>query len=211
MNNWGIVIRNLRKDRGITQFELSDKTGITRSKISLIELGKVKTYDNETLVAIAKALEMPPAELRLRLHGEFSDTGEILQSSFYKVKILGNIPAGTPAANEEQDLGYIFVENSKLGGKRLDNLFALRVNGSSLIGDGIQDGGTLIIEKNTDIVDGKIYIVRIHGNETVARHLFRKDGMIVLTSSNGFYQEMKLEEVEVIGRIIKFFPAEISF
>ena len=68
-----------------------------------------------------------------------------------------------------------------------NGLYALRVNGESLEGDGINDGDLLIVEPDPDIIDGKIYIVRL-GNQAVARHSYRHGSRYKLVSSNSKYK-----------------------
>jgi transcriptional regulator with XRE-family HTH domain len=55
-------LRDLRLARGLTQQALGKKTGMDQGKVSRIERGKVKMTVVE-LMAIARALDTPPAEL----------------------------------------------------------------------------------------------------------------------------------------------------
>jgi SOS-response transcriptional repressor LexA len=70
-----------------------------------------------------------------------------------------------------------------------------------LIGDDIQDKDTVIVDPDPVIIDGRIYIVKLD-NEFVARHLHRENGFVILTSSNGKYDKMKVKEVEIKGRVV---------
>ena len=54
---------NLRKERGITQQEIADRTGIKRTNVARIESGK-NAPTIEVLVKLAAALDM---ELEIRL------------------------------------------------------------------------------------------------------------------------------------------------
>lgn len=83
----------------------------------------------------------------------------------------------------------------------MDAVFALRISGDSLIGDKINNGDNVVIDPNPDIIEGKIYAVKLQ-NEFVARHVHREGEFVVLTSSNGKYERMKVEEAEIVGRII---------
>lgn len=65
---FGNLIQNIRKNKSISQEKLSEKTGLDRTYISLIETGK----RNPTLTSIckiAKALDIKASEL-IRLYEE---------------------------------------------------------------------------------------------------------------------------------------------
>jgi SOS-response transcriptional repressor LexA len=118
------------------------------------------------------------------------------------VPIIGYITAGIPVPTEQQDLGKIPVSKLDLSGvSKMSGVFGLIVSGDSLIGDEIQDRYTVIVDPNPDIIDGKIYIVKV-GTEYVARHLHRENGYVILTSSNGKYEKMQVKEVEIKGRVV---------
>ena len=58
----GENIRRLRKERGLSQEELSEDSNITPGYLSDIENNK-KSVSLETLVSIANALQVSPSEL----------------------------------------------------------------------------------------------------------------------------------------------------
>ena len=69
----GITIATLRRMRGMSQENLADKAGISRSQLSAIEApGLAHNFTLEVLLNISKALEVDPAEL-IRASA-FSDT-----------------------------------------------------------------------------------------------------------------------------------------
>lgn len=60
----GIVIAALRKVRGLSQEQLAEKAGISRSFLSSIEApGMVRPFSLEVLYNIADALEIEPSDL----------------------------------------------------------------------------------------------------------------------------------------------------
>jgi ribosome-binding protein aMBF1 (putative translation factor) len=56
------TIRRLREQKGWTQQELAQKSGLPQSHISKLETG-LHSPSNRTLVTLAKALEVEPAEI----------------------------------------------------------------------------------------------------------------------------------------------------
>lgn len=60
--NLGIAIRSVRRQLGITQQELSEKSGISQTSLSQIE-NAVKRPSNKTIQSICGVLEIPEAVL----------------------------------------------------------------------------------------------------------------------------------------------------
>ncbi|MDD6681917.1 MAG: helix-turn-helix transcriptional regulator [Clostridiales bacterium] len=58
----GKIIRDFRKERGLTQEVLSGLSGISRSHLAMIENGKKKA-NFQTIWSIAEALHVPMSQL----------------------------------------------------------------------------------------------------------------------------------------------------
>ena len=56
-------LKKYRKQRGFTQEKLARRAGLSRVTISKLENGKQKTTTNTTILALAKALEVPAGDL----------------------------------------------------------------------------------------------------------------------------------------------------
>jgi len=65
--NWGLVIRRLREQKGLTQSELAGLAGVKRSVIAQYENGYVKTFDHAKLSRFASALGITSSELSAQL------------------------------------------------------------------------------------------------------------------------------------------------
>ena len=68
----GKAIRDLRKEKGISQDVLSGFAGIARTHLTLIENG-TKQANFETLWKIALALDIRPSELVARIEEEIEN------------------------------------------------------------------------------------------------------------------------------------------
>ena len=68
----GKAIRDLRKEKGISQDVLSGFAGIARTHLTMIENG-TKQANFETLWKIALALDIRPSELVARIEGEIEN------------------------------------------------------------------------------------------------------------------------------------------
>lgn len=201
MTRVGDRIKELREQKGWSQGQLAKYSGIPRPTISQIE--KKSDPRSETLNRIAIALNTTAEELL----GNITDIKENPDQLWEKLRayqpvsvpIKGIIPAGTPTAIEESDLGYVYVPRDLLRGKK--DVYALEVSGESLKGDGIYPGDYAVVDPYAPVVNGKIYVVRIE-HEVVARHIEHNDGSIRLKASNGEYRDLSPDQVEVLGRVI---------
>ena len=58
-----VRLKELRRERNLTQEALADAAGVTQAAISKLELHKAKRIDFSTLDRLAKALGVEPGEL----------------------------------------------------------------------------------------------------------------------------------------------------
>ena len=72
-HNWGLVIREMREARLMTQQELADGCGVDRGYISRIEAGKFKHPSPTQLPRLAKALKIPISMLAVECYRDNSE------------------------------------------------------------------------------------------------------------------------------------------
>lgn len=70
MENFGVRIRELRKERGITSYEMAERLGISRNTLTNWERGEKEPHAIEILEEMAKVLQVPLENL---LAGKDSD------------------------------------------------------------------------------------------------------------------------------------------
>ncbi len=207
---FGDRLRSAREQKGLSQNRLAELSGVSREYINQVESGKRRGRPSmETVVALAGALGVEPAAFYSEatearsLETILSEAQAAVQRmALVPIPLRGVIPAGYPFPVEEQDEGLIKVVRGDLSGvKSLESLFALRVSGNSLEGDGIHDGDTVVVDPESLYVDGRIYIVRL-GSEVAARHVFRDNGGARLVSSHGESKDISASELEILGRVI---------
>ncbi len=106
-----------------------------------------------------------------------------------ELPLLGFVAAGKPIeAVESPD--SIEVPPSMIG--RGEN-YALRVQGDSMVGDGIMDGDLVIITKANMAHNGETVVAMVDGEATV-KHFHRVGGVIELRSANPFVPTIVVEE-----------------
>ena len=59
MENFGVRIRELRKERGITSYEMAERLGISRNTLTNWERGEKEPHAIEILEEMAKVLQVP--------------------------------------------------------------------------------------------------------------------------------------------------------
>jgi repressor LexA len=107
--------------------------------------------------------------------------------------LAGRIAAGRPIeaipGEEEIDLSEFFVNG---------NRFVLRVQGDSMIEDGILDGDMVIVEKRETAEDGEIVVALIDGMEATLKRLQKnRDGSVTLRPANGRLAPMRYPAARV--------------
>ena len=111
-----------------------------------------------------------------------------------------SVAAGKPL--EIFDAGESFsVFLSRLQGHP-DEYFAVRVRGSSMTEAGIPDDAIVVMRKEQDLINGKIYLFRHEGEYTLKRYYLGKDGKPRLAYDDGSGREVEMhdnENWEVVG------------
>lgn len=115
------------------------------------------------------------------------------------VPLLGRVTAGQPILAVENYEGVIpFVPH---GGYQKDNLFALRVQGESMIDAGILDGDVVIVNRTSYADNGEIVVAMVEDSATVKR-FFKEDGHYRLQPENKTMQPIIVKRAEVLGKVI---------
>jgi repressor LexA len=97
------------------------------------------------------------------------------------VPVLGAVAAGAPILAEENAEDSVQIDSFLLGGHK--KVFALRVKGDSMIGDGIFDGDYIFVKKQLHADDGQIVVVMIEKEATVKR-IYREGDRVRFQPSN---------------------------
>jgi len=97
------------------------------------------------------------------------------------VPVLGKVAAGAPILATAHGGDTVQIDSVLLGGHR--KVFALRVSGDSMIGDGIFDGDYIFVKKQIHADDGEIVVAVIEGDATVKR-MYREGDRVRFQPSN---------------------------
>ena len=189
---------------GMTQAELSDKSGISRSSISRYLKGDWEGKP-EAVYALAQALGVtvpwlmgydvprtePPKEAA-EVPAGFAPLPKMVQ-----VPLVGSIACGTPILAEENIKEYVGIPAAW----RAD--FALECHGDSMA-PRICDGDIVCIRRQPEVESGQIAAVRI-GDEATLKHFYQTGDVVQLIAENPavcppmVYAGDQLEEMAVEG------------
>ena len=116
------------------------------------------------------------------------------------IPLLGRVPAGIPILAEENFDGYVdFVPNDTKYDK--NNLFALRVSGTSMLHAGILDGDLVIVDKRDYAENGDIVVAMIEDEATV-KTFYRENGYFRLQPQNPEFEPIVVKELSILGKVI---------
>ena len=94
-------------------------------------------------------------------------------SRLVEIPIVGRVAAGQPILAEERIEDTVQVDSFFLGTSK--KVYGLRVQGDSMIGDGILPGDYIFVRKQLNADDGDIVVAMIDDEATVKRVYFEGD------------------------------------
>lgn len=122
------------------------------------------------------------------------------KGSGISIPLIGTVTAGQPIfAYENYEDYYTFP----IGEFKGDDLFMLRVQGTSMIDAGIMNGDKIIVRRQPMAENGEIVVALVDEEATVKR-FYRKNGQIILHPENEALSDMVFEEgeVSILGKVI---------
>ena len=170
----GKHIKDLRMQRGLSQWELARLSGLSRSHLSRLELDSYDRSSAKTFLALARALKVQPTDLYQAAGYIESRRGprtstkpgdETLADP--KVVKLTAVPVVAQINSEVSDVvDYACWGFSKEIGK---NIIGLLVNGFHFKPD-INEGDVIIIDQNKMPADGNIVLCSRNGEAHLVRY-----------------------------------------
>jgi len=138
-----------------------------------------------------------------------SDQGATPISEVFSLPLLGEVAAGQPIESYIHD-EYIDVPASLV--KNPTKSYALKVSGSSMIGDGIFDGDFIFVQEKNYAQNGDMIVAMVNGEATVKRYYKNMEKKLIeLRPSNPTMKSQwyKDSEVKITGLVVglmrKFF------
>ena len=200
---------------GMTQADLSRRTGLDKSSISRYLKNEYKG-NQDAVYKISQALNVSEAWLMgydVPMEPQRQEAppacpslpaGAIPVRPGPMIPVLGQVRCGLPMYAEENIIGY-----EPFAGSSDEQYFALQAVGDSMNAAGISDGDTVIVRRQ-DIVDpNQIAVVCVNGDEATLKR-FRQNGNTVFLSPQSYnpahqvqVYDIKKVPVHVIGRVVE--------
>lgn len=197
------ILRNRRKELGLTMKEVADACGVSEATVSRWESGNIGDMKRSRISALANILKISPS-----LIVGFADDEKVynqLEMTYIKVPLYGDISCGTGAFVDDNILDYVAVPDDGLNPNK--EYFAQVAKGDSMIEVGIDDGDIIIFEKTNVIEDGKIGCFCIDENVATCKKIKKGTTFIQLIPANRNYDpiviDMENQNFRIVGLLKK--------
>lgn len=207
--NMSEKIRFYRKEKGLTQQELGDIVHKSSQVISNWERGYTTTINQDDIVNISVALNVPVEKLLDDIplilgNSPFNhQTLAPLPTEDKRVPIIGTVRCGPGGFAYEYLDGFVMVDSDMTGDIR-----AFHCKGDSMVGLGIFDGDIAIVRIQDEIENGEIAVVVINGDEGTLKRVRKHDGMIILEAANPSYPPRifngeEANSIHIVGKVLE--------
>lgn len=170
---------------------LKSKSGIHNMIESLVERNYLKKIPHR-----ARALEVVrlPKLKPSSIIEEEKKREEAMHNGMVEVPLYGKIAAGQPIEAVADQSESIFVPYDMVS---RGSHYALKVEGESMVGAGILDGDTVIINKCDYADEGNIVVALVDDNEATLKIFKREGSDILLVPCNDDYQVQRYDASRV--------------
>lgn len=114
------------------------------------------------------------------------------------VPVLGKVAAGSPILAIEDIECYVPVPEHV---KRGRELFALRIQGDSMVNAGILNDDIVIVHRTPVAENGEIVVAMVEDSATVKR-FYKEKGHFRLQPENDSYEPIIVDEVVLLGKVV---------
>lgn len=131
---------------------------------------------------------------------------ELLVKNEYEVEditdipLLGKVTAGSPIEAIEMPDEYFTLPSYLIPAKK--EVFALRVNGESMINAGVHDNDIVIVQRQQTANNGDMVVAMTEDNEVTLKTFYKEDGYFRLQPENDTMAPIILDKVSIVGKAI---------
>lgn len=156
---------------------------------------------------VSRGLRLVKSDTPQEVGVRYAETASLLP-----VPLVGAIVASAPVPLPGEDFGYYYdtddmidVPQSLIGGTARDELFALRVNGDSMIDAMVADGDIVVLKRQNVAQNGDMVAVWLRERgETTLKNYFSEGRQVRLQPANPTMEPIYVDanQVEVQGRVL---------
>lgn len=208
---FGANLKKLREDARLSQEQLAEAIGVSKSTIGMYEQGKRMPNTNTILKDIASYFGVSIDYLvGFQQDAESLSDEDIARFGLRpigrrRIPMLGKIACGEPIMCEEE------YETFADSGADIDADFCVIAQGDSMINARILDGDIVFVRKQEMVENGEIAVVIVNDNEVTLKRFFYYPELnqVVLQSENPAYRPMiymneELSHIRVLGKAVAF-------
>lgn len=226
METLGSRIRAIRKEKKLTQANVSKSVGVSSVSVVQWEQG-ANEPTGKNLMALAKALDCDPDWL---LHGDGKGRTKIVKNNnvgespvhyqsqpinhfveldFYDIEVSAG--HGALVIKEEETSNAIAFSQKFINTElcvNANNIFLMPVRGDSMAPT-LKNQALVMVNKIDEFAGDGIYVFRFDGQLMVKRLQFTKQGLSVVSDNAALYpaweltrSELKTEDFEIIGEVV---------
>src|SRR5690625_3543752 len=114
--------------------------------------------------------------------------------------LIGKVTAGEPITAIENVESYIPIPENITVSE--DDIFALTIQGESMIEAGIYDSDIVIVRKQPSANNGDIVVAMTDEDEATVKRFFKEEGRYRLEPENSTMEPIILNHVTILGKVI---------
>lgn len=202
-------LRFLREKAGLSQEQLANAIGVSKSTIGMYEQGKRMPKTKTVLKDIASYFNVSIDYLVDHTTADVAEEDYVRFGLRPVLKrrypMLGKVACGEPIMNDEGYESYIEASGD------IDADFCLKAQGDSMINARIFDGDVVFIRQQEMVENGEIAAVIVNDEEVTLKRFFyyQELNQVVLQAENPTYRPMvytdeELDHIRVLGKAVAF-------
>ena len=190
------LIKNRRKELGITLEEIGDYVGVSKTTVQRWESGNISNMRRDRIKKLSEILRID-ADLLLGIN--------VQQNGFVKIPVIGRVAAGAPIMAQEDIIGYEEVPSEWV---KNNTIFALKIKGDSME-PRIMEGDTVIVRSQKDVESGETAVILIDGEATCKRVIKHTEGIVLMANNSKyppFYvtrEDAEKMDISILGKVIE--------
>lgn len=205
---FGEVLRDLRKHEGLSQAELAEILGVSKSTVGMYEQSKRSPHSDELLMRIAGYFGVTIDYLKgyapANISYDFDKLG-FRKVMIKRLPMLGKIACGKPVMCEQEYETVIDASGE------INADFCVTAQGDSMINARILDGDIIFVREQSIVENGEIAVVIVNDDEVTLKrfYYYPESQRVILQAENPRYQPMvyegeQLEHIRVLGKAVAF-------